>query len=33
MAEFADKDLRGSRFERVDLGGAEFRHLDVLDVS
>ena len=29
MADFADADLRGSRFERADLSGSEFRNLDL----
>lgn len=29
MADFADADLRGSRFERADLSGAEFRDTDL----
>jgi len=29
MADFADADLRGSRFERADLSGAEFRDIDL----
>jgi uncharacterized damage-inducible protein DinB len=29
MGEFIDDDLRGSRFERVELGGAQFRAVDL----
>ena len=31
MAEFTRADLRGSRFERVDLGGAQLRTVDLTD--
>src|SRR3954447_22754197 len=29
MAEFADENMRGSQFERVDLSDALFRHVDM----
>ena len=32
MVDFADKDLRGSQFERVDLTGAQFRLVDLSGV-
>jgi len=31
MADFTDSDLRGSRFEHVDLSGAELRSVDLVD--
>ncbi len=31
MADFTDADLRGSRFEHVDLSGAELRSVDLAD--
>jgi Pentapeptide repeats (8 copies) len=33
MADFAENDLSGARFERVDLTGAEFRAVDLSHAS